>query len=65
MTNRKTKPILSPSIEFIKPDGPAAKTMNAIIANVAAGFNSSLRPVLRGVAREIQVAAIEKRDIRR
>lgn len=54
------KPILSPSVEFSKPDGPAAKTANAIIANVVAGFNSSLTPVLRGVAREIQVAAIEK-----
>lgn len=60
MTNHKTKPILSPSIEFTKPDGPAAKTTNAIIANVVAGFKSSLTPVLRGVAREIQVAAIEK-----
>lgn len=54
MTDRKMKPILSPSIEFSKPDGPAAKTANAVIANVVAGFNSSLTPVLRGVAREIQ-----------
>lgn len=60
MSNRKMKPILSPSVEFSKPDGPAAKTANAIIANVVTGFNSSLIPVLRGVAREIQVAAIEK-----
>lgn len=60
MSDRKMKPILSPSIEFSRPDGPAAKSANAIIANVAAGFNSSLTPVLRGVAREIQVAAIEK-----
>lgn len=54
MTDRKIKPILSPSIEFSKPDGLAAKTANAIIANVVAGFNSSLTPVLRGVAREIK-----------
>lgn len=60
MSDRKMKPILSPSIEFTRPDGPAAKTANAIIANVIAGFNSSLTPVLRGVAREIQVATIEK-----
>nr|DAF18278.1 MAG TPA: hypothetical protein [Caudoviricetes sp.] len=55
MTNRKMKPILSLSVEFIKPDGPAAKTANAIIANVVAGFNSSLTPVLRGVARDASI----------
>lgn len=54
MTDRKMRPILSPSVEFSRPDGPAAKTANAIIANVVAGFNSSLTPVLRGVAREVR-----------
>ena len=54
MTDRKMKPILSPSVEFSRPDGLAAKTVNAIIANVVAGFNSSLTPVLRGVAREVR-----------
>ena len=61
MTDRKIKPILSPSIEFSRPDGPAAKTANAIIANVVAGFNSSLTPVLRGVAREIRIMETGKR----
>ena len=61
MSDRKMKPILSPSIEFTRPDGPAAKTANAIIANVVAGFNSSLTPVLRGVAREMQITELEKR----
>lgn len=55
------KPILSPSVEFSKPDGSAAKTTNAIIANVVAGFKSSLTPVLRGVAREIKIMEPEKR----
>ena len=54
MTDRKMRPILSPSVEFSRPDGPAVKTVNAIIANVVAGFNSSLTPVLRGVAREVR-----------
>lgn len=63
MTNREMKPVLSPSIEFLRPDGPAAKTTRAIIANVVAGFNSSLTPVLRGVAREMQ-AMETKKDIR-
>lgn len=54
MTDRKMRPILSPSVEFSRPDSPAVKTVNAIIANVVAGFNSSLTPVLRGVAREVR-----------
>lgn len=60
MTNRKIKPILSPSVEFSRPDGPAAKTTRAIIANVVAGFNSSLTPVLRGVAREMRAMETER-----
>lgn len=61
MSDHKMKPILSPSIEFARPDGPAAKTANAIIANVVAGFNSSLTPVLRGVAREMQITELERK----
>ena len=61
MTDRKIKPISSPSIEFSRPDGPAAKTARAVIANVTAGFNSSLTPVLRGVAREMQAMETGKR----
>lgn len=61
MSDRKMKPILSPSIEFSRHDDPAAKTANAIVANVIAGFNSSLTPVLRGVAREIQIMEPERK----
>lgn len=52
MTNRKMKPILSPSVELWKPDGPATKTANAIVANVTAGFKESIVPVSRGAKRE-------------
>lgn len=52
MTNRKMKPILSPSVELWKPDDPAAKTANAIMANVTVGFKESIVPVLQGVKRE-------------
>lgn len=52
--DREMKPVLSPSVELLRPDGPTAKAMGAIMANVVAGFNSSLTPVLRGVAREVR-----------
>lgn len=52
MTNCKMKPILSPSVELCKSDGPTAKTANAIVANVMADFKESLVPVVRGVRRE-------------
>lgn len=52
MSETKLKPILSPSIELWKPDGPAAKTTNAIVANVMAGFKESIVPIVRGVKRE-------------
>ena len=52
MSEIKLKPILSPSIELWKSDSPAAKTTNAIVANVMAGFKESLVPVVRGVKRE-------------
>lgn len=52
MSEIKLKPILSPSIELWKSDSPAAKTANAIVANVMAGFKESLVPVVRGVKRE-------------
>lgn len=61
MSDHKMKPMLSPSIEFSRPDGSAAKTANAIVANVVAGFNSSLTPVLRGVAREMRITETGKR----
>lgn len=52
MGETKLKPILSPSIEQWKPDSPAAKTANAIVANMIAGLKESLVPVVRGVKRE-------------
>lgn len=51
MTN-EMKPVLSPSVELWKSNGPAAKTTNAIVANVMAGFKESLVPIVRGVRRE-------------
>lgn len=52
MPDNEMKPVLSPSIELLRPDGPAAKAAAAIMANVVAGFNESLIPVLHGVKRE-------------
>lgn len=54
MPDNEMKPTLSPSVELLRPDGPAAKAAAAIMANVAAGFNSSLTPVLRGAAHEVR-----------
>lgn len=48
----KPKPILSPSIELWKSDGPAAKTADAVVANVMAGFKESIAPMVRGMKRE-------------
>lgn len=44
----------SPSVELLRPDGPAARAAAAIMANVAAGFKEALVPELRGVAREMR-----------
>ena len=52
MPDNEMKPVLSPSVELWRPDGPAAKAAAAIMANVVAGFNESLIPVLRGAKRE-------------
>lgn len=38
MPDREMKPVLSPSVELLRPDGPTAKAMGAIMANVVAGF---------------------------
>lgn len=48
------RPALSPSIELLRPDGPAAKAAAAFVANVKAGFNEAqaLVPVLCDVKRE-------------
>ena len=42
----------SPSVELLRPDGPAARAAAAIMANAVASFNEALVPVLRGVRRE-------------
>ena len=34
----------SPSVELLRPDGPAARAAAAIMANVAAGFKEALVP---------------------
>lgn len=52
MPDSKMKPVLSPSVELWKPDGPAAKAAAALMADVAAAINESLASVLRGVRRE-------------
>lgn len=52
MGEAKSKPILSPSVELWKPDGPAAKAANAVMANAMAGLEESLAPIVRGMRRE-------------
>ena len=54
MPNYEMKPILSPSVELLRPDGPVARATAAIMANIAAGFNDALAPVLRGAALEMR-----------
>lgn len=54
MTDNEMKPVLSPSVELLRPDGPAARAAAAIMANVAAGFKEALAPELRGVVREMR-----------
>lgn len=54
MPNYEMKPILSPSVELLRPDGPAARAAAAIMANVAAGFKEALAPALRGTRREMR-----------
>lgn len=44
----------SPSVELLRPDGPAARASAAIMANIAAGFKENLVPELRGVVREMR-----------
>lgn len=48
------RPAPSPSVELWRPDGPAARAAAAIMANVAAGFNDALVPVMRGARREMR-----------
>lgn len=48
------RPALSPSIELLRPDGPAAKAAAAFVANVKAGFNEAIASALRGTRREMR-----------
>lgn len=48
------RPAPSPSVELLRPDGPAARAPAAIMANIAAGFKENLVPELRGVVREMR-----------
>lgn len=50
----RMRPAPSPSVELLRPDGPAARAAAAIMANIVAGFNEDLVPELRGVAREMR-----------
>ena len=52
MPDNEMKPVLSPSVELWRPDGPAARAAAAIMANAVASFNEALVPVLCGVRRE-------------
>ncbi|RHA69493.1 hypothetical protein DW925_05760 [Collinsella sp. AM43-1] len=54
MPDNEMKPVLSPSVELLRPDGPAAKAAAAIMANIVAGFKENLVPELRGVVREMR-----------
>lgn len=53
MPDNEMKPVLSPSVELWRPDGPAARAAAAITANVVAGFKEALAPALRGTRREM------------
>lgn len=46
------RPAPSPSVELWRPNGPAARVAAALVANVEAGLNEALVPVLRGVRSE-------------
>lgn len=48
------RPAPSPSVELWRPDGDAARVAAAIVANVAAGLNEALVPVMRGARREMR-----------
>ena len=54
MPDNEMKPVLSPSVELWRPDGPAARVAAAIMANVAAGLEEALVPVMRGARREMR-----------
>lgn len=56
MPDNEMKPVLSPSIELLRPDGPAAKAAAAFVANVKAGFNEAqaLASVLCDAKREVR-----------
>lgn len=54
MPDNEMKPVLSPSVELLRPDGPAARAAAAIMANIVAGFKENLLPELRGVVREMR-----------
>lgn len=54
MPDNGMKPVLSPSVELWRPDGPAARVAAALVANVEAGLNEAIAPVLRGTMREMR-----------
>lgn len=54
MPDNEMKPVLSPSVELLRPDGPAARAAAAIMANVEAGLNEALAFALRVTRREMR-----------
>lgn len=48
------RPAPSPSVELWRPNGPAARVAAALVANVEAGINEAIAPVLRGTRREMR-----------
>lgn len=48
------RPAPSPSVELWRPNGPAARVAAALVANVEAGLNEAIAPVLRGTRREMR-----------
>lgn len=49
----RMRPAPSPSVDPLRPDGPAARAAVALMADVAAGLNA-LAPALRGTMREMR-----------
>lgn len=48
------RPAPSPSVELLRPDGDGVRAAVALMADVMAGFNEALVPVLRGARREMR-----------
>ncbi|RHL22327.1 hypothetical protein [Collinsella sp. AF38-3AC] len=54
MPDNEMKPVLSPSVELWRPNGPAARVAAVLVANVEAGLIEAIAPALRGTRREMR-----------